>query len=58
MQLREYALKEFWQIFLDDRPFCRMACFQHANVQLKFVFSYAMTIVAILAQAISVRTQC
>ena len=21
MQLREYTLKEFWEIFVDDRPF-------------------------------------
>ena len=44
MQLREYTLKEFWEIFVDDRPFCRNACFRHANVQSKAVFSYAMTI--------------
>ena len=43
MQLREYALREFWEIFVDDRPFCRDACFRYANVQAKSVFSYAMT---------------
>ena len=25
IELREYALKEFWEIFVDDRPFCRNA---------------------------------
>ena len=44
MQLREYALREFWEIFVDDRPFCRDACFRHANVQSTAVFSNAMTI--------------
>ena len=44
MQLREYALREFWEIFVDDRPFCLDACFRHANVRSKSVFSYAMTI--------------
>ena len=43
VQLREYALMEFWEIFVDDRPFCRDACSKHANVQSKAVFSYAMT---------------
>ena len=31
--LREYALREFWEIFVDDSPFCHDACFKHANVQ-------------------------
>ena len=44
VQLREYALVEFWEIFVDDRPFCRDACSKHANVQSKAVFSYAMTV--------------
>ena len=44
MQLREYGLREFWEILVDDRPFCRDACFWHANVQSKAVFSFAMTI--------------
>ena len=38
MQLREYALREFLEIFVDDRPFCRDAFFKHANVQSKAVF--------------------
>ena len=42
--LREYALREFGEIFVDDRPFCRDACFKHANVQSKAVFSYAMRV--------------
>ena len=29
---------------MDDRPFCRDACFKHANVHSKAVFSNAMTI--------------
>ena len=42
MQLREYALKEFWEIFVDDRPFGADAFSRHANVQSKAAFSYAM----------------
>ena len=42
-QLREYALREIWEFFVDDRPFCRNACFRHANVQSKVVVSIAMT---------------
>ena len=38
------ALREFLDIFVDDRPFCRDACSKHANVQSKSVFPYAMTI--------------
>ena len=44
VQLREYLLKEVWEIFVDDRPFCREACFEHANVQLETVLSFAMAI--------------
>ena len=44
IQLREYALREFWGIFVDDKPFCRDACFKHANVQPKAVLSCALTI--------------
>ena len=29
---------------MDDRPFHRSACFKHANVQSKAVFSHAMMI--------------
>ena len=43
MQLREYTLKEFWEIFVDDRPFGADAMFRHGNVQSKAVLSYAMT---------------
>ena len=42
--MREYALWEFWEIFVDDRPCCRDPCFKHANVQSKAVFSYAITV--------------
>ena len=31
-------------IFVDGKPFCRNACFKHANVQSKALFSHAMTI--------------
>ena len=43
--MREYALREFWKIFVDDRPFCRNACFRHANVRPKADFSYAMAVI-------------
>ena len=39
-----YALREFWEIFVDGRLFGADACFRHVNVQSKAVFSYAMTI--------------
>ena len=42
-QLREYTLKEFLEIFVDDRPFGADALFRQTNVQSKAVFSYAMT---------------
>ena len=44
MQLREYTLKEFWQIFVDDRPFGTDSTNREVNVQSKAVFSYAMTL--------------
>ena len=44
MQLREYTLREFWEIFVDDRPFGADASVRHVNVQSKAVFSHAMTI--------------
>ena len=44
MQLREYTLREFWKIFVDDRPFGADALFRHVNVQSKNVFSHAMTL--------------
>ena len=44
-QFREYAPKGiFWEIFVDDRPFCRDACFQHANVQSEAVSSCTVTV--------------
>ena len=44
MQLREYTLKEFWEIFVDDRPFGADAIFRQVNVQSKAAFSFAMTL--------------
>ena len=44
VQSREDALREFWEIFVDDRPLCLDACSKHANVQSEPVFSHAMTI--------------
>ena len=46
MQLREYTLREFWEIFVDDRLLGADAMFRHVNVwyfQSKAVFSCAMT---------------
>ena len=42
MQLREYTLREFWEIFVDDRTFGADALFRHVNVQSKTAFSFAM----------------
>ena len=44
MQLREYTLKEFWEIIVDDRPFGADSINRQVNVQSKAVFSYAMTL--------------
>ena len=44
LHMREYALKEFWQTFVDDRPFHSDAINKHAHVQSKAVFSYAVTV--------------
>ena len=41
--LREYTLKEVWEIFVNGRLFGAGALFRHVNVQSKAVFSYAMT---------------
>ena len=41
---REYALTEYWQIFVDDKLVPRDAINSHANVQPKAVFSCAMTV--------------
>ena len=35
MQLREFALKEFWEIFVDNRPFGADAIYRQSNVQSK-----------------------
>ena len=43
-QLREYALKEFWDIFVDDSLFGEDALLKQVNVHSKAVFSYAMTL--------------
>ena len=42
LQLREYLLREFWAIFVDDRPLHSDTLYKHANVQSKAVFSYAV----------------
>ena len=44
MHLREYTQKEFWEIFVDDRPFGTDSTNTEVNVQSKAVFSYAMTL--------------
>ena len=44
MQLREYTLKEFWEIFVDDRPFGAESVNGQVNVQSRAVFSYALTL--------------
>ena len=38
MQLREYTLKEFWEIFVDDRPFGAESINRQVNGQSKAVF--------------------
>ena len=43
-QLRVYTLKEFWEIFGDDRPFETDAISRQVNVQSKAVFPNAMTL--------------
>ena len=43
-QSREYVLREFWESFLDERPFNADTFFSHVNVQSKAVFSHPMTI--------------
>ena len=44
LHLREYTLREFWEVFVDGRPFGAGAFFRYVNVQSKAVFSYSMTI--------------
>ena len=44
MQLREYTLKEFREIFVDDRPFGTDSTNREVNVQSNAVFSIAMTL--------------
>ena len=38
MQLREYTLKEFWEIFVDDRPFGAESINRLVNTQSKAGF--------------------
>ena len=44
MQLREHTLKEFGEIFGDNRPFGTESADREANVQSKAVLSHAMTL--------------
>ena len=44
MHLREYTLSEFWDIFVDDRPFGADALGGNEHDQSKAVFSFAMTL--------------
>ena len=44
MQLREYTLKEFWEIFVDDTPSGTDSTNREVNVQSKAAFFYAMTL--------------
>ena len=37
-------LKEFWAIFVDDRPLYSDAFYKHANAQSKAVFSHAVAV--------------
>ena len=48
LHTREHVLKEFRQVFVDDRPFHRDAINRHANVQSKSVSSYAMTVMGVI----------
>ena len=41
---REYILKQYWQVFVNDRPIPIDAINLHANAQPKAVFSCAMTV--------------
>ena len=42
MQLKEYTLKEFREIFVDDRPFGTDSINREANVQSNAVLSIAI----------------
>ena len=44
MQLREYTLKEFWEVFVGDRPLGTDSTNREGNVQSKAVLSNAMTL--------------
>ena len=44
LPLREYLLREFWVIFVDDRTFHSDSLYWHANVQSKAVFFCAITV--------------
>ena len=41
---RQYALREFFEILVDDRPICREVWFKHARVQSKAVFSVTVMV--------------
>ena len=41
MQLRAHTLEEFWEIFVDDRPFGADAIKRQVNDQSKAFFFYA-----------------
>ena len=43
VQLREYILEEFWDIFVNDGLLGAEALIRHVHVQSEAVFSYAMT---------------
>ena len=42
MQNFSFTLKEFWEIFVDDRPIGADTMFKHVNVRSKAVFSCGM----------------
>ena len=41
---REYVLRQFWQIFVEDRLLLRDATLTHTHVQPKLVFSCATAV--------------
>ena len=44
MQLREFSVKGFWDIFVDDRLSGADAIYRQVDIQSKAAFSYAMTL--------------
>ena len=44
LQSREYALRGFWAIFVDERPFCRDASSKNVQKKKEAVFSCAMMV--------------